>query len=362
MNEKQMNAAKKSMIEWLSHPNELGKIPSKIECTGSFEYYNMTYYIFKYKKSAMGKWLLAVCGGYEENSPEHGGHIFSEMEEYNELTAEEKCKEMIDMIREYWMSQAENHKENQGTFVGFILLSENSWNKQQFIDDLKSQWDIDAIEEKDENEDEKTKDNIIIFSVDEDVVAVSLMPAPIPENEAEENAKNNYMWPDAVEVAKEHKAHLMVAILGNDNNYIEKGKLLVKVMACCCNQKNATGVYTSGTVFEPCYYNQFANIMKDGELPILNWIWFGLYIGQEGVCCYTYGMDVFGKDEMEVLNVDAKPSDIRDFLASLVSYVLKNDVVLHDGETIGFSADDIHKITRSEGVSLPGMTLKIEYN
>ena len=78
---------------------------------------------------------------------------------------------------------------------------------------------------------------------------------------------------------------------------------------------------------------------------------------------YTYGMDVFGKDEMEVLGTDAEPGDLRDFLASLVSYVLENDVKLQDGETIGFTADDKHTITRSPGVGLPEeqMTLKISW-
>ena len=48
-------------------------------------------------------------------------------------------------------------------------------------------------------------------------------------------------------------------------------------------------------------------------------------------------------------------------MASLASYVLACDVTLKDGETIGFSADDKHSITRSAGVSLPEeqMTLKI---
>ncbi len=45
----------------------------------------------------------------------------------------------------------------------------------------------------------------------------------------------------------------------------------------------------------------------------------------------------------------------------LVSYVLGQDVTLNDGETIGFSAEQKLPITRSEGVSLPGMTLKIGY-
>jgi hypothetical protein len=50
---------------------------------------------------------------------------------------------------------------------------------------------------------------------------------------------------------------------------------------------------------------------------------------------HFYGMDVFGKEEMEVLNTDAEPEELRDFLASLASYVLACDVTLQDGETIG---------------------------
>ena len=63
------------------------------------------------------------------------------------------------------------------------------------------------------------------------------------------------------------------------------------------------------------------------------------------------------------MNTDAEPEELRDFLASLASYVLACDVTLQDGETIGFSADDKHTITRSPGVSLPEeqMTLKISY-
>lgn len=72
-------------------------------------------------------------------------------------------------------------------------------------------------------------------------------------------------------------------------------------------------------------------------------------------------MSVFGKDKMEVMDAEAKPSDARDFLLNMAAYVLENDVMLNDGETIGFSAEDKHSITRSEGAALPGMTLKIEY-
>ena len=156
----------------------------------------------------------------------------------------------------------------------------------------------------------------------------------------------------------------MVAVLGKEEDLLEKGKLFTKVVSACCRQEYATGIYTSGVVFEPRFYEGFADMMREDELPIFNWIWFGLYRNETGVNGYTYGMDVFGKDEMEVLGVNADPNSLRDFLASLVSYVLENDVELHDGETIGFTADDKHTITRSPGVSLPEnqMTLKISWN
>ncbi|OUO66094.1 hypothetical protein B5F55_14565 [Anaerotruncus colihominis] len=257
-------------------------------------------------------------------------------------------------------AEAEDESDHTGVFTGFVLLSKGEWDKEQFIRDMKEKWDI-AVDEY--NASEEKDDDALVFEVGDMVAAVSLVTYPIPNGEAELNAENNYMWEDAVKVAKEHCAHLMVAVLGKEEDLLEKGKLYTKVVAACCRQEYATGIYTSGVVFEPRFYEGFADMMQDGELPIFNWIWFGLWRNENGMNGYTYGMDVFGKDEMEVLGTDAKPSDLRDFLASLVSYVLENDVELHDGETIGFAADDKHTITRSPGVGLPEeqMTLKISW-
>ena len=257
-------------------------------------------------------------------------------------------------------AEAEDESDHTGVFTGFVLLSKGEWDKEQFIRDMKEKWDI-AVDEYDASEEKD--DDALVFEVGDMVAAVSLATYPIPNGEAELNAENNYMWEDAVKVAREHCAHIMVAVLGKEENLLEKGKLYTKVVAACCRQEYATGIYTSGVVFEPRFYEGFADMMQDGELPIFNWIWFGLWRNENGMNGYTYGMDVFGKDEMEVLGTDAKPSDLRDFLASLVSYVLENDVELHDGETIGFAADDKHTITRSPGVGLPEeqMTLKISW-
>ena len=266
-----------------------------------------------------------------------------------------KNEENDDKIDDLEYSDMDLEGEEKGHFLGFVLMSEGIWDKQQFICDLKEKWDIVAEEDGDK------RDDSLVFEIDNMIAAVSLFQYPIPEGEAEINAENNYMWPEAVEVAKEHKAHIMIAILGNEENTIEKGELFTKLVATCCNQEYATGVYTSGVVFEPAFYENVAYVMKEGELPIYNWIWFGMYKNENGLNAYTYGMYLFGKDEMEVLNVEADPEELRDFLVGITYYVIEGDVELQDGETIGCSEEDIHKIERSEGVSIPGMTLKISY-
>ena len=257
-------------------------------------------------------------------------------------------------------AEAEDESDHTGVFTGFVLLSKGEWDKEQFIRDMKEKWDI-AVDEYDESEEKD--DDALVFEVGDMLAAVSLNNYPIPGGEAEGNAENNYMWEDAVKVAKKHRAHLMVAVLGKEEDLLEKGKLFTKVVAACCRQEYATGIYTSGVVFEPRFYEGFADMMQEDELPIFNWIWFGLWQNEKGLNGYTYGMEAFGKDEMEVLGTNADPNDLRDFLASLASYVLENDVELHDGETIGFAADDKHTITRSPGVGLPEeqMTLKISW-
>ena len=257
----------------------------------------------------------------------------------------------------------EEETDHKGSFAGSVLLSKAEWDKEQLIRDLREEWGIVDEEPDEGDEDVENSDDAVVMRVGNMMLIVTLFHGHIPDNEAEINAENNYMWPEAVEVAKAHKAHIVVAVLGEEEKLLERGKLFTKAMAVCCKQKYAIGVYTSGVVFEPRFYEGLANMLKKDELPIFNWVWFGLYRSEGGLNGYTYGMDVFGKEEMEVLNTDAEPEELRDFLASLASYVLACDVTLQDGETIGFSADDKHTITRSPGVSLPEeqMTLKIGY-
>ena len=245
--------------------------------------------------------------------------------------------------------------KDKGDFCGSILLSENVWDKDQLISDLKVDWGIEIPKEDTEDED------TIFTDIDKCRIVISKFPVPVPNEEAEINAENNWMWEEAVEVTKTHKAHIVVAILGDEEDLIVKGLLYTKIMATCCKQEKAIGVFTSGVVFEPSYYMKSAEMIRDGELPIFTWVWFGLYRTENGLSTYTYGMKNFGKLELEILDADEDAGKLLSFISAIASYILQDDVELKDGETIGLSEEDIHQITLSKGVALPEKTLKISY-
>ena len=102
--------------------------------------------------------------------------------------------------------------------------------------------------------------------------------------------------------------------------------------------------------------------MKSEDIvPLLNLIHFGLVGSEAGVSGYTNGLKSFGKDEIEVLDSQASPAELRDFLIDIAGYVIDRDVTLRDGETIGFTAEQKLPITRSEGVYAEGDSLKIQF-
>ena len=94
---------KQQVIEWLMHPNELGCKPNKIEFTKEFtDEDGIVCKIFKYKKSLMSPWLLAI-------SSDSG--VFSEMKKYDVKTEIEDAKELLAFLKEYWKRMAYSEEE-----------------------------------------------------------------------------------------------------------------------------------------------------------------------------------------------------------------------------------------------------------
>ena len=255
--------------------------------------------------------------------------------------------------------------DSKGLFFCCILLDKIGFDKAALIKNLETQWGIVCNAEEGDNSNhwvikDKSSEALIVkqgklFSI------VGYNPRRLSEN-LEMAAYDNYMWEGAQAAPQNYKANITITIMGRKGDLMQRAKLFAKVTAACCSLKSASAVYINDVLVQKDFYINAASLIKENELPLDCWIWFGIHKTKKGYSAYTYGLEAFGKDELEVLDADCDPNQLRNFLYDVAENIIKNDLTFKDGDIIGFSAEDEHAITRSEGVALRGLqTLKIEY-
>lgn len=256
----------------------------------------------------------------------------------------------------------------KGQFICSIMLDKLGFDKDALIESLKNQWGIvDVLEgsvpafTEDDAEDSAESEALYIRQ-GKMLAFISYKPCKLPQKNLEYAAQNNFMWSDAHKALKQHKAHLEVVVVRDGSELIDRAMLFAKIAAACCALKSASAVYFNYVIIQKEFYADMANIMKYDILPISNWIWIGLYKSKNGMCAYTCGLDLFGKEEIEVLDAACEPKQLHQFVYYLAHHVIANEITLEDGGTIGPSATDMHTITRSKGVANPTQqTLKVKY-
>ena len=366
------------MTGWLGHKNELGKKPAKIKAAGSFSYEGNTYVILKFKPDLFGKWEVGVVGFDEEGN--ECGHTFSEFEEYDETTAKDRCIAMIEYLKEYWrgrflselerrgmteeeynsLSEEERKKkwdeadEQNAVRVGSVLLKDAEIDFDALSDAL-----IQAFDVTDEN---CTRDaQTLVFSLESNMISVALMDTPVPDGEAEFYAEGNFLWREAVETTKQHQAHLLVAVLNREANAIEAACFFTDTVNLCSMETKALGIYTTGTVYEPSFYNEWAGKLRNGEMPLPLWVYVGLVRDENGLSGYTYGLTLFGRLELEIIGTSRSREELYNFLYGVCEGILSEGMYFHDGETLSFTSDQRLTITKSKAVYVEGDSFKIAY-
>lgn len=251
----------------------------------------------------------------------------------------------------------EQQGKKPGNLVSFVLLEQPVWDKGDFLRRLEQDWQISRQDAPAGQEDE----NILVFQCPGAMVSLALMPAPIPGGEAEYQAAKNYRWPGGVEQVKGHRAHLVVALFNLGLTPVQAGQLMVKLLLTCCRQGGVLGVYANHVVYQPQFYLDVAQMLDQGQLPLFNLVWFGLYRGEKGLCGYTSGLEALGYDEIEVLESAASPEQLAGFLADIAHYVVTQDVTLRAGETIGSTPEQKLPISKGPGRAVEGESLKIPF-
>lgn len=245
----------------------------------------------------------------------------------------------------------------EGPMLGMVLLNgPNTLDNKGVVNELRTVWHLDV-------NDPEAKDTVAAFIVDGYMLTIALMDAPIPGDEIKEAAGYSYFWENAATEATAHTAHVLVFIMNAGKDPIKENTLFTKLTCAVLNNSSSIGMYMGQRtlLLKKDFYLANAKDMTMEELPLFNWIYFGLREVKGKRAVYTYGMSDFGKPEMEIIKSKHSLAELSEMMYNITHYVLASHVELKSGETIGISAEQKLKITASKGEYVEGTTLKIQY-
>lgn len=253
-------------------------------------------------------------------------------------------------------SEKEN-TETSSTIIGMVLLEDvNSLDIVNVIADLENKWNLKI-------KSEETDEDVSVIVIGDYNIGIVNIASPIPGDEVKETAEYSYLWENGVTEATKHKGHVIVTIMNGGKNLIKENILFNQIAAAVLENSKSLGIYMGGRtlLLKKDFYLENTKGMSSEQLPLHNWIYFGLREGKAKRSMYTFGLADFGKKEMEVVNSKKDIDEINEMMYNITHYVLASDVTLRDGETIGMSATQKIKIKESKGEFLAGKTLKIKF-
>lgn len=233
--------------------------------------------------------------------------------------------------------------DEQTTVIAMVALNAAEFpNMSDVLATLKERYPSGNVVHEEE------RDETAILTLDGNMTAVSLMPAPIPWPEIEGPCATAWWWPEAEERMKSHCAHAIVALLGDSGTPLERHISLTHLVSSLLACSDAAGVYWgNGTVVHApdAFQDQAADISADAVAPQL---WVDMRLEQnddESFRYFTTGMTALGHPEVEIDRTTLSPREILNLCYEIVSYILTGGTPLKHGETIGRSAEERIAVT-----------------
>ncbi|MDO1451669.1 DUF4261 domain-containing protein [Rhodocytophaga aerolata] len=211
-------------------------------------------------------------------------------------------------------------KDNK-LILGMVLLDEpNSVDITKVTAELRNKWHLTVDEQESDTE-------TAVLTIEGYTIAIGTIPKPIPGEEVKRAASYSYFWKKGVEEASQHKAHIILSILNAGKNPIQENLLYSKVAAAVLANSNSSGIYLGGRtlLLKKDFYLDNAETMTEEDLPLYNWVYFGLRQENGKQSVYTYGLSDFNKLEMEIVNSNHSFEELSDMMYNLCATPRNSD-------------------------------------
>ena len=212
----------------------------------------------------------------------------------------------------------------------------------------------------------RTTDHMATCRWGEAAVGLTLVERPVPKSLLEGPCSNAWYWPDAAEVLEGHAAHLLINVVDESRDAINKALRLTWLTSAVAQASRAVAILwaPAGLVHEPHAFDEQARQSSRDSLPLYLWIDFRVRqhepshtgtTAPPALSLFTTGLARFGKREIEMPAVDAPPQQVLQWAYNLAHYQLDKPTTIKDGDTIGL-ADGKEFTVRHATSSVDGQT------
>lgn len=171
-------------------------------------------------------------------------------------------------------------------------------------------------------------------------VVVALLPAPVPNGEADHATELSLSGLDGSWSLPEHRAHLAVVCLDEAKGKKKKPRPALEVLttfsrvvAAITRASGAVGVYWGDA--RATHHPEFMVNIAQSELPLPIWVGVSVAKARGGVELLSVGLQKqFGLPEL-LLTAKAGDGEALEFFYDLLAYVVRRGSAIPAGETVG---------------------------
>jgi Domain of unknown function (DUF4261) len=202
-----------------------------------------------------------------------------------------------------------------------------------------------------------------LFVLDGALCMVGRVDAPAPISRQDSCFAATWYWPEAWNVIKNHKAHILVSVNGADAK--TRAALLCQLVAAAIEASSSPLAVHSATSDVLLPAQTVPGMVPRGSGSIAPMLLVGVRLsrdtGRPGqpptLSAFTAGLSAFDLMELETIGYTGKPGELNVTLLDIASYLLSAGPVLKDGDTVG--PDEKTKITVRHEPSklLPGRSV-----
>lgn len=183
-----------------------------------------------------------------------------------------------------------------------------------------------------------SEDGTLTFNVGDEIVAISSVGAPYPEN-LEEVYVRSWMFPDAAAALKAHAGFVTVALVGGSAEPAQRHAFLTRIMAALSREPGVLGIYwgEAAAVIPADVFIQMTEMtLTENSFPLYLWINMSVWKNEDGTHSLgTTGLNKFGRYEIEVLNVNVSPAGLREYVYGIAHTIILDNPSVKDGMEVG---------------------------